>query len=135
MGSLLAIVISLSGCSRRSIVGVWNMPTQYGPLTVDMTSDKLFRATGRYLTIDISVEGRYSVEGNAMKITPTSLEAVDPTNSVPAELIERGKALFGPEFLRERAGTVEWKSDDEVVLTETDGEIVTLTRQKPPSAK
>lgn len=132
---LLAAIIALCGCSSRTMVGKWVMPTQYGPLDIEFMPDKSFKAKGAYLSVQLGLVGTYETSGDKMTITPTKLDADDPSGLVPKDLIERGKQLFGNEIMRTRTGTIQWKSDDEVTLIESGGETLTLTRFKEPESK
>lgn len=130
---LIVAIVTLAGCSARTIVGKWVMPTQYGPLDIEFMPDKSFQAKGSYLSVQLNLNGTYELSGEKMTITPQKLDASDPSGVVPKELIERGKLLFGNEIMRARSGTVQWKNEDEVTLIESGGETLTLTRFKEPA--
>ena len=107
LGLVVAGLTALSlcaGCGKHShgVVGKWTIQGGPTPATMTFGTDGKFRTDAADSNSRSSVTGDYRQEGDTLKIGN----------------------------IQPRTGTIQWRSDDEMLLTGDDGRAMTLTRVK-----
>lgn len=126
-------LLGLGGCGGPSLVGKWSTKLSDLPLELEFKQGGQFEAKGRYLTVEVAWTGMWDEQRGTLTLTPQQVDAHDPSNVVPKEMIERAKLLFQPELLKPRTGKLVWAGNDLATFTQTDdGTTLRLERIKPP---
>lgn len=117
----------LVGCSKNPIVGTWEGSDPTMPTTAVATYQ--FDGNGTYTTsisiqgMSLAVKGKYTLEDKTLTMTPETLDASGNA------LAEMAKDAFAKSEKKPLVSTVEFKGDDEMVLS-VNGATATLKRKK-----
>lgn len=127
MFALVALLLTLAGCGGSPIVGKWQGNIQGMNITQEYKTDKTYTAAVQTPMGSISLNGTYTLEGEKLTETVSTVSAPGLPPQVPQAIKEAVQ--------KNPSATVKFTDNDTMVMTPLTGGSVSITRTRIKDAK